>query len=467
MPSRLSSRWVVGSLLGAGAALRLLLYWRNPPTNAFDDYFEPVLRLIATGRLAPKDACWECCQPPVFTWIAAAWGSLWMRAGLSRWAVLKIMQLLPALFGVAYLPVTWAILRRLPLDASSRRLALGLVCFLPLHIYLSAMFSNDTLSYLLVALALLCLMTLLERNGAARWALAASIVITLAVFTKYTALALLPAAAVALGAAWLRRSAREHARWGRTAVLLFALPVVLIGLDVRRDLHDFGRAFPDGPDIQGLTIDQPPGPDRVSFLDFHPWRALRHPILDPSTIDSFWSNLQNRLWFDVEPRFLYYTDPDREAWDAYYLYLRGESPTPPPHELLSARTRTLAALLLGLGLVPTILCALGAVRVVRDRVARGRAPDDGCGRSGVWLVLGTLLIANVAALLQYAVRYPFFSHMKTSYVLGALPVYAALVAAGLGALRRVRPAWTIAAALMALLFAVSAAHVLQIVLSPR
>ena len=44
----------VYGLLILGAALRLALYWINPPANSFDDHFEPIKFIMNTGSLPGK-----------------------------------------------------------------------------------------------------------------------------------------------------------------------------------------------------------------------------------------------------------------------------------------------------------------------------------------------------------------------------------------------------------------------------
>jgi hypothetical protein len=55
------------------------LCWANPPYNAFDDHFEPILMIMKSGVTPAKNVCFQCFQPPVFYWLSALIGdaALW------------------------------------------------------------------------------------------------------------------------------------------------------------------------------------------------------------------------------------------------------------------------------------------------------------------------------------------------------------------------------------------------------
>ena len=93
-------KWLTWGLLIFGGLLRVVLYLANPPTNAFDDHFEPLFMLINSGHLPASDACWECQQPPLFYIISAALGKLALSLGTGKLLLLKILQFMPLSMGL-------------------------------------------------------------------------------------------------------------------------------------------------------------------------------------------------------------------------------------------------------------------------------------------------------------------------------------------------------------------------------
>ena len=77
--------------------------------------------------------------------------------------------------------------------------------------------------------------------------------------------------------------------------------------------------------------------------------------------------------------------------------------------------------------------------------------------------MAVLLLANTAALVSYARHYPFYSHMKSSYLLVSLPAGLALVGLGYDRIRRWRPLGAVSIGAIGLLALLSTVHVLRIV----
>jgi Gpi18-like mannosyltransferase len=134
--------------------LRILLFISNPPINAFDNHFEPIFLIMKYGNIPAKNACWQCYQPPVFYWISAMIGNLAIKMGATFPQLLKILQFIPCLYGILTVGMIYLILNKIYLSDFSRLFAFGTVCFLPRHIYMSAMNSNDTITYLFVAICI-------------------------------------------------------------------------------------------------------------------------------------------------------------------------------------------------------------------------------------------------------------------------------------------------------------------------
>ena len=172
--------------------LRFLLFFSNPPENSFDDHFTPVYLIMQSGKIPAKNACWECYQPPVFYCLSAMIGKAALNIGVDKSYLPKILQFLCFLYGTLHLGVIYLILKKIALSAFSRTMAFATACFLPQHIYMSAMHSNDTISYLSVAICIYLLLIVIERKLSLLWSFFLGLATTVALFTKYTVLVLLP-----------------------------------------------------------------------------------------------------------------------------------------------------------------------------------------------------------------------------------------------------------------------------------
>src|SRR5437764_14482096 len=127
-------------------------------------------------------------------------GKMALAGGMTPPHMIKLLQFVCCFYGIATLGVCYVILRKFPLSAFSSAIAFGAICFLPRHIYMSAMNSNDTISYLCVAISIYLSIVALERKLAPLRLALLSIVLTVTLFTKYTAFAVLPS--VLAGSLW-------------------------------------------------------------------------------------------------------------------------------------------------------------------------------------------------------------------------------------------------------------------------
>ncbi|HXV36399.1 MAG TPA: hypothetical protein VEC18_04600, partial [Myxococcota bacterium] len=138
---------------------------------------------MKSGTTPAKDACFQCYHPPVFYRVSALIGNTAAAAGLERPQLMKLLQCISCLYGILTVGVCFLIVRKFPLSDFSTLIAFGTACFLPRHIYMSAMHSNDTLSNLLVALAIYVAIVVIERGFRALDAGVLSAILTIAQFT--------------------------------------------------------------------------------------------------------------------------------------------------------------------------------------------------------------------------------------------------------------------------------------------
>lgn len=151
-------RWVTYSVLAAGVALRLGLAIVTPPERAYDNHYEPVQFILANGKIPSAADCWECYQPPLYYVVSAALCSVTQKAAATsadsgEHVGRRTLQFVSLVAGCVTLWVCVLIFRRFSELAAHEALALSLVAFLPRHIYMSAMATNDALTYLLASLA--------------------------------------------------------------------------------------------------------------------------------------------------------------------------------------------------------------------------------------------------------------------------------------------------------------------------
>jgi len=412
----------------SGAILRILLYWANPPGNAFDDHFEPIIRIMESGSIPAKDACWQCYHPPIFYWVSAQIGNLAVYLGANPAHLFKILHLIPCLYGIATLAFIYLILNRLPLSDFSKIIALTTACFLPRNIYMSAIHSNDSMSYLLVALSIYLLLVAIDREYPVKLLIAVGISIAGAIFVKYTAFILFP---VVLNLFFLAYFFSDKIS-GRSAVsrliITLMIPFVVMCASSIANLKNYGTPLPwninqvDPEDYQ--YRDESP----LDFVRFTPWESLKSPILKPGNMHHFWDVIHNGMWFDNEPRFLYFLDSDNSWWKKYYAWLRGEVEFPGDNKTLPLLTKIVGFGGITLGLVPLILILGGVLLHIKEEI---------------WTFLGVrsigrlkkslfpvLLVGNVVGIIILALRLQVFSAMKASYLLPCLPASVFYIAMG-------------------------------------
>jgi hypothetical protein len=313
---------------------------------------------------------------------------------------------------------------------------------LPAHIYISAMNSNDTASCLTMALCVYIFLIAIERKLTVRLLFLLSACMTAAIFTKYTALAVIPAVMITLCAMTRKRA--------QVLAVTFVLPLACLGFYCAANLKVYGSALPSNHLINDPGMIQPKA-EKVDYLDFRPWAAAEDVVLKPGLIGSFWTQLYAKSWFDFEPKFLYFTDPDDSLWTRYYEWLRGEAAFPAENKGFSLFTRLSAMGLMALGLVPLFLMLAG------------------CAQSGSWtgrtLFFPVLIVMNLAIVVFLTLESPVYSSMKAVYLLGSLPSAAALIGFGAMRLEKHIAARRFITVSFALLSVLVIAHVMHIVWS--
>lgn len=441
---------IVATVLIAGCALRAALTVALPPNSAYDDHFEPVRVILEKGRIPDAADCWECYQPPAYYLISAATWSV--SEGLAKLGGApqrvatefgrKSMQWVSCAAGCLTLWLTLLVLRRAGIgDPAMQATALGIVAFLPAHIRISAMATNDALTHCVATAAILLMLRAHDRGWRLGECIAAGAAAGASVLCKaYGAVTVAAVVAAVTLHCW--RSAPPT--WRRFAPAAWTLLAgLLIGSGpALRNLTTFGKLQVDNFEKFDTPMRfQPPG--AASQIDFGSLRyraLLESPWLHTRHLDSFWTELFGRLWFDYEgfrvslsgypaweahwkeattrhPRWT------RERWVELLSYERAE--TPPHFHWLGV-----SAYVFGLPLTLLVLCGVlvGAVRTLRGILARAAARP-------AWFatVLLTLhFFANLCVPVVQSLRLPVFSAMKVEFALSAVSSVAAAAALAIG-----------------------------------
>ena len=367
------------------------------------------------GRIPLAAEHWSAYQPPLFYLASAALEELaaWLgRAELDGFA----LKLLPFLAGLGNVWLAGALARRLlPEDRVAWAHATLFAAVLPVNLYTAAYYSNEGLHAFLAGSALVVgVGILLEEEVSPSRAALLSLLLGLALLTKFTVLLLAGPLLLVLGVKVLKRHARPGAVLVRGAALL--LPALAVsGWFYARNLAEFGRPLVGNWDL--------PSPDRIwwSAPGFHtPQYYLRfgEVLVRPfySGFVSFWDSIYSTLWGDGFVAGRAGVRVRHPAWN-YQLMAAGYVLALP------------ATALLGLGFLRSVLAAL------REREAERRA------------AFGLLLL--VCATMGFALFYvtlvlPYHGQARASYLLAIAPALALFFALGFTSVDRwlARRGWT-------------------------
>ena len=482
--------WPALVVLAAGSVLRIALGVATPADVAYDDHWTPVELAIRHDRLPRAGDCWQCYQPPLFYVTArlaynlgAGTASLTGAADEAAVAVgRKAIQFVSVIAGCLTLYVCLLILRRVrPSSPLVEAVALGLPAFLPQHLYMSAMVTNDALTYLVASLAILAAIRACKVGWTPLHALGTGLLAGMVVLCKAYGLVTVTAIVMAFGwflilsvrrgaggrsspptekgrAARGPRPASPHSRFAAAAMLFTGIIATGVWPTVR-SLSLEGRWHVDNFQIYrtGMHV-QPPG--SIQEIDFWSLRfgaLLRRPWIHVEHVDSYWTGLFARYWFDYEgltvtlrqaPEWQAFTRDvvhqpwSREVWRDTLAWERGDVP---------ADLMTIARAAYVAGLPVTLIVLWGAI------LALGRARHD---LPAVLLLLhaaGCMTIPLVQTL-----RLPHFAAMKAAFTLSALSSTAYLLALALssGPIVVRRALLVVAAAALIVLLACNIGYVL-------
>jgi len=346
--------------------------------------WEYITLLMHSWALPAPDQGWATAHPPFFYYLAAAIGRV--VGPLDKSMAIHAIRLVTAASGLLAIWVAVSLVRRVdPKNTQRAFIAGALLLFLPVHIYMSAMLSEEILVTALISFAVVGIATdLLSSPTPGRALVRAGVlgaVAGLALLTKLTGLLIIAAG----GAAYLIdgiRSGEKRAAFGRAAA--FSATALLVGGGFYvRNLIAYGYLYPHGLEVHSLMFSMPPGMRSVADYLWVPWQTFTEPnLLSPGLLHSVWGSTYVTIWFDGHHHFL----PTRG----------------------SAVSKIGTAMLL-LGLVPSLAFAVGLGRGVRRLFRTLGGPD---------LVLLLLVVATLAGYVLFTWRNPWFAVLKGSFLLG-------------------------------------------------
>jgi hypothetical protein len=265
---RLRDRLPEAAALLLGALLRISMATTYNVGQGFDfGGHWTILEYIANHHaLAPLTLSAASYHPPLYYLIGAAAVSLGFGPGAFGW--------LAALWGVCRLIVVWVGLERwLPESRLARVVALFTAAVLPVGLQLDGMVTNETLSTLLCALAIVAAPAAVEaaRDGRVRPFVWLAVWLGLAMITKFSAsaliLALVLALALDLGRAPDRWRSALRLRWKPIAVGA-AIVVALSGWFFARNQILYGQPAPTG--YEGMMAPNQAPYEKIPYLSRRP-----------------------------------------------------------------------------------------------------------------------------------------------------------------------------------------------------
>ena len=421
--SRRATGLVLG-LPGLGVAMRVWNALRYPLDLGYDapENWQYIQLLMQRWVLPAPESGWSLGRPPFFYALAAALGRMLGRP--EKALVVHATRLVSASLGLLAIGASVALVRRLDPQRPHRALlAGGLLLFLPVHLYMSAMLSEEISASALGSLAVVVVAWDLGRKrpaaSALRLAAGAGLLAGLALLTKLSGVLVVLAGSLAYGIAGLRGRGGERRRALLRTLVFGGVASLVGGWFYLRNLLVHGYLYPHGLAVHAIHYLMPPGQRSLAdYLRFPVATFTQPDLLAPPLLHSVWGSTYLGIWFDAHRQFLPLDAPGLGA---------------------------AAAGLLVLGLVPTAAFGVGAFRAARRALRHPGGPET--------LLLGLTLV-TFAGYVAFTLENPWFVTLKGSFLLGLAVPFAVFASDALAAWTERRrlagPVWA-ALALLVLL----------------
>jgi hypothetical protein len=378
------------ALVAVGVAIRINNAFQYPINLGFDalENWRYIHQLIHSWALPAPDSDWATSHPPFFYYASAAVGRL---AGFhTADPVALYIRLASSAIGLLSIGLAAALVHRAAPERPRRAWLAGiLLLFLPVHIYMSAMLSEEILTSALISLVVVGTaweMTRPREPGftsrrALSRAAALGLVGGIAFMTKLSGCLVVMACALAVSLAGLRRRQLGPALgW---AALLSSVALVVGGWYYAHNWLNYGYLYPQDLQVHEVMFTMPPGYRGIWDYVYVPLATWLDPqLLAPDLLHSVWGSSYVTIWFDGHRHYL--------ARDSEMVTHAG-------------------TLILLLALLPSAAFATGMAGGIRRVIQRSDSPDGPL----LWLV-GVTLAGYVA----FTYGNPWFASIKGSYLLG-------------------------------------------------
>lgn len=379
-------------------SLRLRNAWRYGIDMGFDAQgnWQYVELLRTTWTLPDPAVAWSAAHPPLFYVMSAGISALLGHP--DKATVVVATRLVSTVVGLLAIAAIVHLVRTLAPDDPVRGwLAAALVLFLPVHVYMSAMLSEEILVSSITTFVVLGIVldTRSARRSPRRLLVAAGLggLAGLALLTKLSGALIIASGGLAYlvsgwASGWMSGrgpgSMAARTGWAMSRAAAFGAGAALTGgWFYALRLARYGYLYPSGLNVHRLMFEMPPGERSIlDYVTFSPAALLGPDLLSPGLIHSVWGSTYGTIWFDGHRHFL--------PTDAPGLGLAG-------------------ALIGILAIVPTAAFLYGAGRALR-RVARAPNTTD--------VLLLALVVSTLAGYVFFTWRNPWFATVKGSFLLG-------------------------------------------------
>ena len=348
---------------------------------------------------------WQMFQSPLFYILAAPWYALfnWLECPMSS---TKLLRFIPNLCGLLQLEIGYRASRKVFPDDNDSQIVGTVICgLMPMNVYLAQFVSNEPLSGCLTSLTVLyCLNLLLDSQPVPnRWRyLILGTAWGLSLLAKVTSILMAPLLVIVI--------IRHCWRFGTAPIriiegwaITFGTAFLVAGWYYIRNWIYLGRPFVGGWDRnRGYDWWQDPGYRTWSqVLSFG--TCLNRPAYSGRW--SLWDAIYSSMWADG---FLSGSvgKPDIVSWNVDWMNMG-----------------------VWLALIPFACLFVGVATCYRSRWSRVRD----C------LVFSVVMISTyLLAICDLWIRLPVYSTAKATYMIGALPCFGLLIAAGAAQILRYR-----------------------------
>ncbi|NVO20254.1 MAG: hypothetical protein HXX13_11165 [Bacteroidetes bacterium] len=392
MQKKIFNKYIIYSIIVLGAIFRLVLFSVSPPNNTYDDHLEVINIYAQSSKLPSPSQCWECYQPPLYYVLSAVIFRTAKSFNAHITIIWKCVQLINPILSILVLLLFYKILCRFNISVRKTILYMSFIAVLPVDILTSSMIGND---YLLVFSAvaslfyyLRCLEYLYKRKKipVGKFILLSLFAIT-GSLSKQHGLILIIFPTLILCA-----HLKHHKRFAYTILLpLLSICVLISASNELWKYKETGKILVSNQHYFDYAKNQFPGSlDRVEFTSFRYVALFQDPFISDKTSASFPTEIFARTFFDYEWRFLSPKIPIANivgriayilgfTWLIYFLFMIVNVASEKNKIFSSLRWEHLALL------VPVIV--------------------------GLLFVMVPIL---------QTIRYPYFSSMKTTFMLPGL-----------------------------------------------